>query len=383
MTARTHPRGRRPVRSAVPLARRQLLHEPLKLALALMGVTLAIALVGLLFGLREGIYRQVTTYVDNAGADIYVAPRDSKSFVTGGPPALPASLSSRLEREPGVAEAGAIVSSEAILRLHDKRVATQLVGFEPGRLGRPWELGEGRFPSGPGEIAVDGVMADAHGLRPGDMLELRGRSLRVVGLTERTASWMTPLVFVTRSEAATMQGARDSASFVLVSGDGRPSDRLAASLQRRFPDLNVMTRAELAANDRALMARSFNSPLMVMVLIALAVGALVIAITTYGFVAERRREFGSLKAIGARNGRLYRVVSAQAIAIAAGALVAGIALEQGAARAIEALWPKFLFVNLPSHYALVVAAAVLMGLVGALVPARVLARLDPAEVFRR
>jgi hypothetical protein len=35
------------------LARRQLLHEPLKLALALAGVTLAVALVGLLFGLRE------------------------------------------------------------------------------------------------------------------------------------------------------------------------------------------------------------------------------------------------------------------------------------------------------------------------------------------
>ena len=91
-----------------------------------------------------------------------------------------------------------------------------------------------------------------------------------------------------------------------------------------------------------------------MVLIALAIGALVIAITTYGFVAERRREFGSLKAIGARNGRLYRVVSAQALAIAALALLAGVALGQGAAAAIEALWPKFLFVSLPSHYLLVV-----------------------------
>lgn len=57
----------------VPLARRQLLHEPLKLILALVGVTLAVALVGLLFGLREGIRRQVTTYADHAGADVYVA----------------------------------------------------------------------------------------------------------------------------------------------------------------------------------------------------------------------------------------------------------------------------------------------------------------------
>jgi putative ABC transport system permease protein len=365
------------------LARRQLFHEPLKLVLALLAVTLAVALVGLLFGLREGIRRQVTTFVDNAGAEVYVAPRDSRSFVTGGPPALPASLTGELARQPGVEETGAVLSSEAILRLHDQRVATLLIGFEPGQIGQPWKVKQGRRPTGRGEIAVDGVMAGAHGLRPGDVLRLRGSDLRVVGLTDRTASWMTPLAFVTRAQAAAMQGVPSSASFVLVRGDGRPADRLAALLRKRFPHLNVMTRGELAANDRALMSRAFNAPLLVMVLISLAIGALVIAITTYGFVAERLREFGSLKAIGARNGRLYRVVSAQAIAIAATALVAGLVLQRGAAAAIEALWPKFLFVSLPSHYVLVISAALAMGLVGALVPARVLARLDPAEVFRR
>ena len=383
MAAHTRVLAGGPGGRLVPLARRQLLHEPLKLALALAGVTLAVALVGLLFGLREGIRHQVTTFVDNAGADVYVAPRDSRSFVTGGPPALPVSLARELARRPDVRQAGAIVSSEAILRLHRQRIATQLVGFEPGQPGRPWKLADGRAPARPGEIAVDRVMARAHGLEPGHTLTLRGRRLRVVGLTDKTASWMTPLVFVTLREAAALQGAPDSASFVMVRGDGRPADRLAASLQERLPRLNVMTRSELAANDRALLSRPFNAPLLVMVLIALAIGALVIAITTYGFVADRRREFGSLKAIGARNGRLYRVVSAQALAIAALALVAGVALGQAAAAAIEALWPKFLFVSLPWHYVLVVAAALVMGLVGALVPARVLARLDPAEVFRR
>ena len=71
LRASTRPRCGR----TVPLARRQLLHEPLKLVLALAGVTLAVALVILLFGLREGIRRQVTTFADNAGAAVYVAPR--------------------------------------------------------------------------------------------------------------------------------------------------------------------------------------------------------------------------------------------------------------------------------------------------------------------
>ncbi|HEX6023823.1 MAG TPA: ABC transporter permease [Solirubrobacter sp.] len=383
MTPVAHALARRREGRDVPLARRQLLHEPLKLALALAGVTLAVALVGLLFGLREGIRRQVTTFADNVGAEVYVAPRDARSFVTAGPPTLPAVLADEIASLPGVRSTGAIVSAEAIVRLHHQRVATQLLGFEPGRLGAPWQIADGSAPARVGEIAVDRAMARGHGLAAGDSLVVRGRRLRIVGLTDRTASWMTPLVFVTRAEAATMQEAPDAVNFVLVRGDGRDAGELVAQLRRLYPGLNVMTREELVANDRALMSRTFNAPLLVMVLIALAIGALVIAITTYGFVAERRREFGSLKAIGARNGRLYRVVSGQALAIAAVALVAGIALGQGAAWAIERLWPKFLFVSLPSHYAVVVVAALVMGLVGALVPARVLARLDPAEVFRR
>jgi putative ABC transport system permease protein len=120
-----------------------------------------------------------------------------------------------------------------------------------------------------------------------------------------------------------------------------------------------------------------------MVLIALGVGALVIGLTTYGFVSDRRREFGSLKTIGARNGRLYRLVAGQAVAIAAAGLVGGVLLRLLAGSAIHSLSPKFLFVSLPGHYVLVAVAALLMGLAGAIVPVRVLARLDPQEVFRR
>jgi len=368
-------------RRRVPIGRRQLAHEPVKLILALLGVALAVALVGLLFGLREGINRQVSLFEDHAGADVYVASKGTRDFPTSGSSTLPASVARRVGAVPGVSEAVPVTNSLGILTLHDKRVATLLVGFEPGRLGQPWDMGAGRRPQKAGEIAVDRVMADTHGLGLGDSVHVRGRPLRVVGLTDGTAAWMTPLIFVTRQTANALEGRGDSARFVLVRGaDG---DALASRIARHFPGLNVMTREELRANDRELLSRSFNSPLLVMVLIALGVGALVIGLTTYGFVADRRREFGSLKAIGERNARLYRLVAGQAVAIAVVGLAAGIALRVAAGSTIHAVSPKFLFVALPAHYAILVVAALAMGLAGALVPVRVLARLDPQEVFRR
>jgi putative ABC transport system permease protein len=365
----------------VPIGRRQLTHEPIKLVLALLGVSLAVALVGLLFGLREGINRQVSLFEDHAGADVYVARKGTRDFPTAGSSALPASLAGEVKEIPGVEEAVPVTNSLGILTLHDKRVATLLVGFEPGRLGRPWDMAAGRRPQRAGEIAIDSVMADTHGLDVGDIARVRGQPLRVVGLTDGTAAWMTPLIFVTRQTANALEGRGDTARFVLVRGADPES--LAARITRRFPQLNAMTKAEIRANDRELLSRAFNSPLLVMVLIALGVGALVIGLTTYGFVSDRRREFGSLKAIGERNGRLYRLVTGQAIAIAAVGLVAGVMMRIVAGSTIHAVSPKFLFVALPAHYVIVVAAALVMGLAGALVPVRLLARLDPQEVFRR
>ena len=359
------------------------MHEPLKLALALIGVALAVALVALLLALKEGIDRQATTYEDHAGADVYVAASDTRTFATPGASPLPASLGGKLAAVPGVKEAAPITDGLTILNLHDHRVATLLIGFEPGRLGGPWDMSDGRPPRTESDIAVDRVLAGAHGIDVGEMIHLRGQELRVVGLTDRTASWMTPLIFVTRREANHLQRQRDTASFFLLKSDGRSARELAGDVARRFPRLRVMTRDRISAESSKLVTRSFDPILNVMVVIALGVGTLVIGLTTYGFVGERRREYGALKAIGERAGRLYRLVSLQALAIAVAGLAAGTVTARLAAAGIHAAWPKFLFVSLPSHYAVLVVATFAMGLAGALVPVRVLARLDPAEAFRK
>jgi putative ABC transport system permease protein len=207
--------------------------------------------------------------------------------------------------------------------------------------------------------------------------------MSVVGLTDRTASWMTPLTFVTRDTANRLQRRGDSANFFLLRSDGGDGDQLAREIDARFPELNAMTSEEIGENSRRLLADNFNAPLLIMVVISLGIGALVIGLSVYGFVSERRREYGALKAVGTRNRGLYRLVTTQALALAAVGLVSGVLLTRLAAWGIHAAWPKFLFVSLPSHYALLIVAALAMALVGALAPARVLARLDPAEVFRR
>lgn len=367
----------------VPLARKQLLHEPLKLVLAILGVAVCVALVGLLFGMREGINRQVTTFEDNAGAEVYINPPDIRNFVGAGQATIPAAMAKKIEAVKGVTSATPLNESLTILELHGQRIAVLLIGAEPGRAGSPWKMAEGRPPTKPDEIALDNVLAESHHLGIGHPIDLRGRRLEVVGLTDRTSSWMTPIVFVTRKAAARIQRQGDAATVMLVEAHGVSATELRDRLRRRFPDLSILTREQISQNDRGLMTKSLDAPLLTMVAIALGVGAIVIGLTIYGFVSERRREFGALKAIGERNRRLYVHVSMQALAMGVAGLVAGILLQRGTGAAVHELWPRFLFVYLGWHTGLMAGAAILMTLAGGLIPIRVLARLDPAEVFRR
>jgi putative ABC transport system permease protein len=137
------------------------------------------------------------------------------------------------------------------------------------------------------------------------------------------------------------------------------------------------------ANDVTLLARFFSIPLQLMVAIAFLVGTLVVGLVIYTATTERRREYGVLKAIGARNRRLYAVVMAQALLSALAGAALGMGLAFGAAQVIMALRPQFLVTITPLAAAQVVGATLVMAALASFFPAQLLARLAPAEAFRR
>ena len=225
---------------------------------------------------------------------------------------------------------------------------------------------------------VDGVLARQHGLRVGDTLEVMGRPFRVVGLSRGSSGFMTSIVFITHAASDTLLGARGTTGYVLV-GSSRPR---AAAERLRARGLTVLTRRELTANSLELTTGIYGSPIRLMVAVAFAVGALVIALTAYTSVVERRREYGIVRAIGARGSTLTALAVRQTVAIAVLGLLAGGVLYVVGRVLITAWRPQFSVVLTPGGLARAVAAALLMGLVAAVVPARRLVATDPASAYR-
>jgi putative ABC transport system permease protein len=367
---------------SVPLARRQLLAEPAKLAVALAAVAAAVALVLMLAGLRRGMGEQVTVYVDRQ-APVLVGQAGTRNFVSHAS-VLPEEVGARIAVVRGTASAVPISQQYAMLHLHGRRVVSLLIGSDPGAPGGPWRLASGRAPGGPGELALDRVLASEHGLRVGNTVSYRGASLRIVGLSSGTSGFMTPLVFATRETVNALGRRPATASFFLVSpAAGTSPAALAARIEQAVPGVSALTRDQVAANDRQLFVSSFEGPLLAMVAIAAAVAVLVIGLTVYSSTIERSREYATLAAIGLRRGALLRLAAAQALALSLAGTGIGILLAVAGARGVAALAPKYLIALSAESAALIAAAALAMALLAALVPARHLARLDPASAFRR
>ena len=367
---------------SVPVARRQVLAEPAKLVVTVVAVAAAVALVLLLSGLRRGIGEQVTLYVDHQ-PPVLVGQKGSRDFIAQTS-VLPEALGARIARVPGVAAATPISQQFAMLQLHGRRVLALLIGYDPGKAGGPWRLASGRAPRVRGEIVLDRVLASEHGLRVGSTLAYRGARLRVVGLSSGTAGFMSPLAFTTRKTANELSQLPGTANFFLVRPDrGVTAEALAARIDREIAGVSALTRSQVRENDRALFTNALKGVLLPMVVIAFAVAIIVIGLAVYSSTVERSREYATLKALGLRRGALFRLVGMQAAALALAGTALGIVLGFAAARGISDLAPKYLIAIGAGTVELVAASALAMALLAALLPARLLARLDPATAFRR
>ena len=364
-------RGRR-----VPLARRHLFAEPRRLAAAVSGVGLALMLILLLDGLWAGVQDQVTMYIDNAGADLYVAERGSRNFLAGAS-TIPVEVADDAAADPDVEWATPVRGLFSILDLHGKKVPAYMVGSVPGRPGGAWSMKTGRAPRALNEVVVGDLIQRRHGVEPGDRIEILGRPFGVVGVAD-ASTFMTSFVFITHEASDELLQTPGTTSFVLVRTD-RPAavrERLAAG-----GAYAVLDPSQLRESDRSVFTRAFGAPLRVMRLVAFAAGTLIIALTAFTSIAERRREYGIIKAMGAGLGRLVSVALGQTLMLAVLGLAAGAIFLVGGRQIIEWTRPQFLIVITAGSVARTVVVALLMGTLAAVLPARRLASLDPASAY--
>ncbi|PYR06899.1 MAG: hypothetical protein DMG00_17650, partial [Acidobacteria bacterium] len=154
--------------------------------------------------------------------------------------------------------------------------------------------------------------------RVGEVFEIRGHRARVVGFTSGIRSFTTsPYVFTsfkTAQDYVTL--AEDQTVFILVkAAAGEDIEALRVRLLARVKDVDVLTNAEFSNKTRFYWMFTTGAGVAVLLaaLLGLVVGVVVVAQTIYATTMDHLREYGTLKAMGATNGYLYRVIIQQAV----------------------------------------------------------------------
>jgi putative ABC transport system permease protein len=367
----------------IRLAFRNLFQNKARLIISVGGVSLALLLILSLDAVFTGVERQVTAYIDSSRADVIVAQSGVRNMHMASS-SLPDSVRRKVSAVPGVALVTPILYLTNNVVYEDERNLAYIIGLpENAEMGGPWKISSGRRLPGEGEVIIDRTIAEKAGIQLGDKVEILGEEFEVTGFSEGLASLVNSVAFISMDDFEDLRGNYRTFSFLLVRvNPAEAPEAVAARIESQVRDVTAQTREDFARQERRVIKDMSTDVVTIMNLIGFLIGLAVMALTVYTSTLARRREYGMLKALGARSTHLYLTVLAQAFLSVVLGFFFGLAITLslalviptlGSNMALEVSWDSLIKVGSVS---LVIAA------LSAMIPIRQITGLDPAMVFR-
>lgn len=370
------------------LAFRNLFQNKIRLVISVGGVALAFLLILSLDAIFAGVERQITAYINHSGADLFVSQSNVRNMHMAAS-SLPVSIIERVKDVPGVSDVTPILYLTNMVVVGEERNLAYIIGLpEDAAMGGPWKVSAGRGDPRAGEAVIDRDVAEKSGVTVGDEIEILGRKFKLVGLSEGTASLVNSVAFISMSDFALLRGGLDTISFLLVRiKPGESPADMAARIEAQVDGelvrtVTAQTTADFAAQERRVVKDMSTDIVSIMNLVGFLIGLAVMALTVYTATLARRAEYGVLKALGARNGHLYRAVLMHALLSVAIGLGVGIAFTLLLSTIIPRLGSNLALEISAGSLLKVSGVSLVISAVSALLPIQQIAGLDPAMVFR-
>ncbi|GGM19375.1 ABC transporter permease [Dactylosporangium sucinum] len=199
-----------------------------------------------------------------------------------------------------------------------------------------YDVGAGRLPARPGEVAIDDTTAEIYGFKVGQRVSVVGPdqqpvALDLVGIMDLGANKRfagLTVAALTPADMRTLTGADGYAEVVVSASPGVTQRELADRLQSKLGGrARVLTGDEVRA-DYAVAAAKYVDGFLVVIfgfgLIALAVSVFVIYNTFAILVAQRVRELALLRCVGASRPQIFGSVVLEAVVVGVVASLGGL-----------------------------------------------------------
>ncbi|MDJ0367479.1 ABC transporter permease [Hymenobacter sp. H14-R3] len=290
---------------------------------ALLGIVISLFLIGQQSGIFLYLTGAMSSLVDNTAADLWVV--DNRTTNVN---AL-AQFDTRILREvaslPGVARAYPVIIAGGAASFPDgTNAGVQLIGSEaPAFRAGPRTLVQGSYA----DLVPDGAMSfdlfDSKalgGARVGAVFEIGGKRVYLATMSEGLRGFGAVYMYTTLERArylANIPTTKISAVLVDVRPGADPQ-QVRDLINRSIYGVRAWQPAAFAAATKKTVlgtsgiATSFGT----LIVFAVISGFFIIGLTLYSTATDRLKDYGTLKAIGASNGYVARLILLQAVLFA-------------------------------------------------------------------
>jgi putative ABC transport system permease protein len=325
------------------IAWKNILHDRLRMCAALLGIIFAVVLVTFQCGLLSSCLTNASSIIDSSGAPIWITAPHVANFEFSG--ALRESLYYQARAVPGVGHVERLVMGFVRFRKPDgSSEGAQLIGLdlEGGtRLPPAFLAGSREDLRDPEAISVDSTDYRKLGCpRLGEYVEITDKRARVAAITKDVRSFIASPFLFTRFENA-HNYARNlqegQSTYLLVTpAPGHDIERVVQNL-KRLQGVDVLTAQRFAwrSQEYWIFRTGAGFAIGLSTLLGFVVGIVIVGQTLYSSTMDRLKEFGTLKALGASNRHLYKVITQQALIYAVAGYFLGILASFALARIAE------------------------------------------------
>ena len=356
-----------------------------------LGIAVATASMVLFLSFGEGLRHALAAEMGNMGPQIRVVAQGTDAFSPPLPELPPEMLGQIEELAPKLGIKKVVPAVVMFRGGFDPASSFLFYGLPEGSDPRDFypkaEVAAGRLDPHPDGAVVGSKKAELNHLTLGKPLRLsREVTIPVVGVMKPAGSMIDSFIFVPMKTLQKVLGTKNYGVFLLQLDPNVNVDEVAEKLEAAIPGIDAQSTNEaLKFAERAM--RIGDLIRFGISLVALVVGGLLVANTVMMSVYERTREFGVMRAIGARRRFIFSLVLSEALFLALTGGLAGVAAgvigsavinvytNHAVGLALSAVTPRLALFSM--------AVALVLGLVAGLLPARNASRIPVTEALGR
>ena len=305
----------------VSVARRNLFNDKTRLAITLVGIMFAVVLMTAQIGAYMAFVSNASQLIDNSPADIWITAKNTVNVDSAKP--FSENKINKVRETRGVLWIEKIAQTWGLMKLKSGGTeSVQIIGFDTeSGVGGPWRMKEGNIKDVKvgNSIIIDESSLRRLGVKLGDKVEIFDKQTEIVGISQGVRSFTTyPIAFTSYKTAKKFSRIMedDQTTFVLVKLElGVNANEVVEKLREKMSGVDVYTKEQFSRKTRMYWSIQTGMGLGVgiTVLLGFIVGTVVVGQTIYSSTMEHIREFGTLKAIGATNLDIYKIILQQAI----------------------------------------------------------------------